>query len=624
LKTFGAQRLAGNEAEQEAYILERRPETLCRHALLMSIALDTSISLRERAEVFLEVYGNTLLSERGMRYVQQQSRALVQVLIGDDTSSVLARALDFSLLKHKEIDQLLTVAKLWADGMAFESEHYWDERLRQYYQSRYDARKNAADWDYHMKLKNLGASVISSREFTKWRLQGLAFEFGDKSYTKDNFTLGCYATGREGGKSVQRHGYWGDVVNSPYLAHGIVANKESLFKTRNNEHMHTASDVSKYNAIKLLHAFIDGKNIDPPASQSGVGGDFTETPGELPDDVNEKAPDSYPNAKLVMMLGEPPLLLRRQRYSELFDTVYVAATSGTEDLSTVVATLAPLGGFIIETAKYVLDFRKEYKTEFLRRLYEATREAGLQLLPMMEKAYQGKGAPQDGEAATHLKFIKPESVDVAAEGTIAIPELEVPEKLKKEPEEPAKPEASEEGANTTPADDDDGVIQVKHVPPPEKALKHGNEVDYQIVQRHQSRFSNRPRELLVRVKIPGLASASQLDLDITENSMKVTGGEESTTVDLNIKLPFPVDKDGGSAQFDSVKSTLSITLPVVQGEEDSEQNSLVMTEEGAAEAEDEAPGKEENVMARDQKAMDGLRRMNVPTKLGQDIFLGGI
>ena len=37
---------------------------------------------------------------------------------------------------------------------------YWEQRLRRYYQARYDYRKNAADWDYHMKLKTLSAEYV--------------------------------------------------------------------------------------------------------------------------------------------------------------------------------------------------------------------------------------------------------------------------------------------------------------------------------------------------------------------------------------------------------------------------------------------------------------------------------
>eukprot|EP00656_Telonema_subtile_P010207 TRINITY_DN1488_c0_g1_i3.p1 TRINITY_DN1488_c0_g1~~TRINITY_DN1488_c0_g1_i3.p1 ORF type:complete len:587 (+),score=143.20 TRINITY_DN1488_c0_g1_i3:88-1848(+) len=563
-----------------------------------------------------QVYANTLLSERGIRYVRQQSAAIVQILAGDDTQSTLAQAIDFSLLKHKELDELLTVAKLWADGMEFKCEAYWDERLRQYYKSRYDARKNAADWDYHMKLKPLGAEIVNSREFTRWRLTGVAFEFGDKSYNKENFTLGCYAAGREKNRSVVRHGYWGDVVNSPYLAHGVIANKESLYKTRNNEHCHTSSDVSKYNATKLLHAFMEGKDVDPPVTATGIGGDHSETPGDkVVEQVSEEKPaDSFPKAKLVLMLGEPQQLLRRQKYLELFDSVFIANTSAGEDWSTVVSTIAPQGYLAIESAKFVLDFRKDHKTEFLRRLYESGRESGLQLLPMTHKKHQGKGAARCGEETAMVSFLKPDCVDVPGEGTIAIPELEVPENLKQDDKQAEEVDPAEGEPES------EEIIAPSKVPAPERTLKSGADVDWQIVQRHQTRSSNRPRELLLRVKMPGLKSVSALQLDIEEQRV-VVKHEASPAVDLDIVLPFPVDPEGGNAKFDSEKSTLSVTLDVIAVEEDAKDALLHLenVEEGEEQLEGSASeDSQEHIMVREQKALG--RGMAIPSKLGQNLL----
>merc|ERR1712224_412392 len=55
LKTAAAAKLRANEEAEtvNAYMVERHPETLARHCILLATALDLSIGLRERTELFL-------------------------------------------------------------------------------------------------------------------------------------------------------------------------------------------------------------------------------------------------------------------------------------------------------------------------------------------------------------------------------------------------------------------------------------------------------------------------------------------------------------------------------------------------------------------------------------------
>lgn len=45
----------------QLYLWERQPEVLARHVLLLRVALDCELPLRQRANVFLEIFGNTLV-----------------------------------------------------------------------------------------------------------------------------------------------------------------------------------------------------------------------------------------------------------------------------------------------------------------------------------------------------------------------------------------------------------------------------------------------------------------------------------------------------------------------------------------------------------------------------------
>lgn len=46
------------------YVYESEPEGLARHMLLLMLLFDASLTARERAEMFLELHGNTLLRQR--------------------------------------------------------------------------------------------------------------------------------------------------------------------------------------------------------------------------------------------------------------------------------------------------------------------------------------------------------------------------------------------------------------------------------------------------------------------------------------------------------------------------------------------------------------------------------
>ena len=52
-------------------------------------------------------------------------------------------------------------------------------------------------------------------------------------------------------------GYWGDIVNSPYVSFGMEVwkeeDKEKFFRKLNFQRIYRASDVSEYNLQGYLH-----------------------------------------------------------------------------------------------------------------------------------------------------------------------------------------------------------------------------------------------------------------------------------------------------------------------------------------------------------------------------------
>ena len=97
------------------YLLDRPVEVLARHLLLISIATDWEIPIRQRTNTFLEVYGNTLIQRRTAHYVAQQGKALESLLCDGEGNETLRSLFNFSLLKFREKDELQKIFQSWCD-----------------------------------------------------------------------------------------------------------------------------------------------------------------------------------------------------------------------------------------------------------------------------------------------------------------------------------------------------------------------------------------------------------------------------------------------------------------------------------------------------------------------------
>jgi len=629
LKTCASARLRAQTADSEAvntYVVEKHPETLARHCVLLATAMDTSVGLRERTELFLEIYGNAFLSPKGLEYVKEKSSQAARVLSGGTSEpgdAELCDALDWSLLKHKEFDEVLDVLLQWKAGTVLDMDKYWDTRLRRYYENRYDYRRNAADWDYHMKMKTLAGEIVNSREFIKWRLQGIAFEFRDTTYSVPNITMGTWVEGRRKGCSIMARGFWSDIINSPYLAFGLEADNEKLFKVRNKEQVHTACDVSEYNVSQMLHALHTGEHTKPRVVQSGMGSFGDDAPSEEELNAVNNAlvvSGANPGIRMTLLLGEAKGVLDRARYEGLFDAVLVSNVAASQAATWINKILCRDGlvpTVVFETAKHALDFKPDSKTEFVRRCYEAAREAGW----MLDGA-----APTTGEAAGHLRFVA--CGENHTEKCLAIPELPalvVNDKSKAA--EKAAEKAEKEAIEAPNASADTGtaeevVAQASTVTQALDEIKAVMGVEVIVVQRNPDRITRRPRELLVKVRLPGLTSAAGVDVDVDGAARSLRVDHLGANLHAQATLPFPVDGDKGSATFNSDTSLLILTLPVVVPKEEAKDALAHLENSTPNEAStpngDNEPSETdemEHVMVREQ----GLRGMAIPSKLGASI-----
>jgi len=169
------------------YIMERNSETIARE--LYHILLSTSFDLSppERAELILDSYGNILVTEHTYSSIRKSANLIRNFFYGRESPFFFK--IDKHLLKLKECDELALIYKNWENDSGINFQKLFDERLREYYSERYEFRKNLVDWDYNMKLKDLGATLIYEQEFQKWRNEGIAFQMREGGHTMNNMTL---------------------------------------------------------------------------------------------------------------------------------------------------------------------------------------------------------------------------------------------------------------------------------------------------------------------------------------------------------------------------------------------------------------------------------------------------
>lgn len=267
LKTVARRRSRGRGGRLRFFLHERHHEVLARHLLFMQVFNNRSIPVRERMEVFLSLYGNTLVRERDSSYVEDIAKELVEIMT-DNSSHPLTEILDLSHLKFKDRDILQDIFKSWSPEVPFDVEALRDQRCRGYYRDRYDYRKNLMDFDYQTHLKPK-AGIINWFHFKEFRYTGVAFETRLASYNTPNRTLSSYTEAKDNGKgtTVEVRGFWGDILNSPYFAFGINTDPDAkfrLFKISGSQYRHTETDIAEYNVTSYLSEMETGEAYSLP------------------------------------------------------------------------------------------------------------------------------------------------------------------------------------------------------------------------------------------------------------------------------------------------------------------------------------------------------------------------
>lgn len=240
------------------FVSDGMPETYARLMLQLSIILESRerLSLEEKCEVFLEVFGNILIRDFTASYVRHMANKFINFTTSFDSIAKPPYHLNISALRFKERDILESIFKFWrgSDDKNFDILKCWDQRLRKHLGSRYDAIPNVFDWDCSITLHDRKAEQIDTREYSRWRHLGLAFELRQANYNRVNRTL---ASGRpfktRNGETNVFWGYWGDIVCSPFLCFGIdTEHCHELERKINGKLRYGAATTSEVNVRRML------------------------------------------------------------------------------------------------------------------------------------------------------------------------------------------------------------------------------------------------------------------------------------------------------------------------------------------------------------------------------------
>ena len=240
------------------YIHEDHRENLCRFLLFIHLLTDRTKSVIERVEMFMEIYGNTLLPSRTIDYINATYKQLINFICNDKRVNLVYQKLfNFSCLLHKEIDEMCEIFMSYDSKVPYDIEKYRNDRVRYALKDRYDYRKNMYDWDYNMNMQKF-APIVRLQYYMYWRENGIAFVMRLNQYKFPNRTMANYIEGRskKTTDSCMVRGFWADIVNSPYISYGLSleTRDEITYFYANNKIQYTrdSQDVTEYNLVKFL------------------------------------------------------------------------------------------------------------------------------------------------------------------------------------------------------------------------------------------------------------------------------------------------------------------------------------------------------------------------------------
>jgi dynein assembly factor 3 len=91
------------------YYHEKNKELICRLLLLLEIANFDALNFRERTELFLDIFGNSMIRDKSQRYIDSLLPILKNFVSDTKSETCLEKIIDLSEIKFKERDELMDI-----------------------------------------------------------------------------------------------------------------------------------------------------------------------------------------------------------------------------------------------------------------------------------------------------------------------------------------------------------------------------------------------------------------------------------------------------------------------------------------------------------------------------------
>jgi hypothetical protein len=161
-------------------------------------------------------------------------------------------------------------------------------------------------------------------------------------------------------------GFWGDIVNSPYWAHGVEINccqecAEVLNKIASVERVHHEGDVSEFNVTKIIRQMESFSEFHFPPEKDRMraiqkywkGEEVVSQPVAVIEEVHEElvvlpAFQRF-RVKIVPVVEEIKSLAGKRKFQGLFTHAVVSGASSVEGLETLKQLIRHEGHLILET-----------------------------------------------------------------------------------------------------------------------------------------------------------------------------------------------------------------------------------------------------------------------------------
>lgn len=363
------------------------------------------LGLKEKARLWMEIYGNLLVRPTTMNYIVQKSRQLIHMVTDESYLDFRLPLVKLKLMKFKEIDALENIFKFWQNNTLFNCVFMWDIRLRRSLGVRYDHRDGAFDWDYQMQLRTKpGGERVNYQEYKHWRETGIAFTWIETENTEPNLT---FATGvmAKGDKLVSQ-GYLGDITNGPFLGFGIECEDKDYLKTSNGQCVKRSADIMERNLKRIFYEIDQGK----PYEQAGGGGDDdlgnairemkkmdiskmgdSVSPRETARDTSERK-ETYsalyiPKAQVHFLPCEAlHKFPQSSKYQNFFHVVYLSSTAVKMFGTHLNKLIKEHSTILIESRKYIIGIDKDEMSKFVDSVNElAAKNSWIPLEPLKPK-----------------------------------------------------------------------------------------------------------------------------------------------------------------------------------------------------------------------------------------------